>query len=616
MSAALTKFGVVNGLVAPGTLTALKTVPSATMEMPDYTSQWQVFVNKVTDEHIQDIHKRTGLSLSLLRIEHAQGRLGIVDSPQQGPSLAFPVHDARGVVVGCNYAVNEGEWCHAPAGSEAGVLAAGNPNAPKAIVFGNALDRLNMINAFGESNWFNVLDKQYFTVVMCGTAGAELVGHNTRNCKLVYPLAPTTAGDEWIQQIASHVHCNIDVRRVQIPQGYDDLSEWFYKARPDIKQLLTALDEAPAIDRTALDIRKTGTEPPISLMDIGTGPADPQKNLLGNRFLCKGGAILFVGPSGIGKSSASAQQDILWGLGREAFGIKPSRPLKILTLQAENDDEDLAEMRDGVIRGLKLSPDDIAKVRDNVYYDSIADRTGDDFMNYLENKLKTKKYDVVRLDHLTAYLGSDVSNPMFTIPFLRVRLNPLLKKYGVACIINHHTPKTNNRDTSQWKGSDWMYAGAGSADVTNWARAILVIDSTHTSHVFKFIAAKRGSRIGWRDKDGVFETARWFCHASDGIYWREATPEDFAAVEVAAEAVKNKKKKPKEPEDLMDLIPLNGTIPKKKLLADAMARNLGRDWADAMLEQFIETGELHIWKNPRRGTNPEKLISRHPQPTM
>jgi len=77
---------------------------------------------------------------------------------------------------------------------------------------------------------------------------------------------------------------------------------------------------------------------PVSIIALAiTAPEVFEKNnLLGNRFLCVEGGMLFVGPSGIGKSSASIQQDILWALGRPAFGIKPARPLRILTIQAEN----------------------------------------------------------------------------------------------------------------------------------------------------------------------------------------------------------------------------------------------------------------------------------------
>lgn len=63
---------------------------------------------------------------------------------------------------------------------------------------------------------------------------------------------------------------------------------------------------------------------------------DPD-NILGNRWLCKGGSCLFVGQSGIGKSSLCMQMSMNWALGRTTFGIRPERPLKSLIVQAEND---------------------------------------------------------------------------------------------------------------------------------------------------------------------------------------------------------------------------------------------------------------------------------------
>lgn len=80
---------------------------------------------------------------------------------------------------------------------------------------------------------------------------------------------------------------------------------------------------------------------------------DPSELLL-YRFLCRCAGLLLVGPTGIGKSSLAMQMMILWALGRAAFGIVPKGPLKSVLVQAENDDGDLAEMRDGVIRGFRL----------------------------------------------------------------------------------------------------------------------------------------------------------------------------------------------------------------------------------------------------------------------
>src|SRR5205814_7826426 len=92
---------------------------------------------------------------------------------------------------------------------------------------------------------------------------------------------------------------------------------------------------------------------------------DPDE-LLKHRFLCRGGGMLLVGPTGAGKSALAMQAKILWALGRDAFGFTPTRPLKSLLVQAENDDGDLAEMRDGVMRGLHLSAEDRARVGEMV----------------------------------------------------------------------------------------------------------------------------------------------------------------------------------------------------------------------------------------------------------
>src|SRR5215831_12754653 len=75
----------------------------------------------------------------------------------------------------------------------------------------------------------------------------------------------------------------------------------------------------------------------ISLIELaGLPPSHFDKyNVLGNRYLCVGGMMLFIGPTGCGKSTAGNQQDFCWTLGREAFGIAPARPLKILYVTSE-----------------------------------------------------------------------------------------------------------------------------------------------------------------------------------------------------------------------------------------------------------------------------------------
>src|SRR5947208_16498234 len=74
------------------------------------------------------------------------------------------------------------------------------------------------------------------------------------------------------------------------------------------------------------------------LVDLAAASSDDPNTLLGNRFLCRAGGLLFVGSSGIGKSTAVIQMGICWAVGRECFGIRPRQALKILYVQAENDE--------------------------------------------------------------------------------------------------------------------------------------------------------------------------------------------------------------------------------------------------------------------------------------
>ena len=130
-------------------------------------------------------------------------------------------------------------------------------------------------------------------------------------------------------------------------------------------------------------------------------------------------------------------------------------------------------MSSGVLQGLALSDEELALVRQNVIYCREIGRTSMSFVSEVIRPLLEKhRPDSLRIDPFQAYYGRDISSAEQVAAFCRERLNPLLDEFNCAVIINHHTTKTNNRDTSGWRYSDWMYAGAGSADMTNWARAI------------------------------------------------------------------------------------------------------------------------------------------------
>ncbi len=49
------------------------------------------------------------------------------------------------------------------------------------------------------------------------------------------------------------------------------------------------------------------------------------------------------------------QELLTFAQGQSFFGIEPNGPLSSLLVQAENDDGDLAEMRDSVVTGMQLT---------------------------------------------------------------------------------------------------------------------------------------------------------------------------------------------------------------------------------------------------------------------
>ena len=137
---------------------------------------------------------------------------------------------------------------------------------------------------------------------------------------------------------------------------------------------------------------------------------DPD-NILGNRWLCKGGSCLFVGQSGIGKSSLCMQMSMNWALGRTTFGIRPERPLKSLIVQAENDRGDVAEMFQGSLSGLgiKRSDDAFKALEKNLVIVTESVQTGEEFANAVRLLVAKHKPDLVWLDPLLSFIGDDIS---------------------------------------------------------------------------------------------------------------------------------------------------------------------------------------------------------------
>jgi len=325
-----------------------------------------------------------------------------------------------------------------------------------------------------------------------------------------------------------------------------------------------------------------------SLLDYATRTIDPSQTLLGHRWLCRGGGAFVFGPSGVGKSVLTIQAAVQWACGQTAFGIKPAKPLCSLIVQAEDDEGDVIEMAK-VVTHLGLNDLQLELVRENTHIEFLNDLSGELFPDALDNFLSQQPADLVWLNPYSTYLGASVQDDGANAKFLRGGLNPILSRRGCGAIIIHHTPKTNFRDTTDWKPSDWMYAGAGAAVLTNWARAIIVIDPMAEPGLYRFMAAKRRNRIGWPSFD------RYFAHSKE--------PGKLLWVEVAADQVKSSKGiKNRQPADLLALIPEHNPISKEALTVEAKKKiGIGEKKCSQFASILADKGEILLQKIPREG---------------
>ena len=254
---------------------------------------------------------------------------------------------------------------------------------------------------------------------------------------------------------------------------------------------------------------------------------DPN-NILGNRWLCKGGSLLIVGQSGTGKSSLMMQAAVHWSLGRDFFGIKPERPLRSIILQAENDFLDVGEALQDVVAGAYLDSTERDQLRESlaIFRDTVS--TGTAFTAALADLVREHRADIVFVDPLLSFAGIDVSDQEQASKFLRHDLAPILLETGAVLVAMHHTGKPKAAsDKEGHTVADLAYAGLGSSEFTNYFREVAVLFRCQGDEpIYKFGLTKRRGRAGLRDSEGQFKGEIHIRHAAEKgvIRWEYSQP--------------------------------------------------------------------------------------------
>jgi hypothetical protein len=175
----------------------------------------------------------------------------------------------------------------------------------------------------------------------------------------------------------------------------------------------------------------------------------------------------------------------------------------------------------------------------------------------------------------------------------------------------HHTNKPpSGHEKPNWQAGDFAYLGSGSAEWANWARAVLVMRGVGSHSIFELRAGKRGPRLGWRQDDGETRLyAKYIAHADAPgvICWREAHEH-----EVPADTDGGKRHFTKD--DLMPHVPTDKPIAKEALRSKANQAGIALNKINGLIAELLDEARLFEWRVHRKGTNPQRLVARFPQP--
>src|SRR5262249_22483670 len=137
-------------------------------------------------------------------------------------------------------------------------------------------------------------------------------------------------------------------------------------------------------------------------------------------------------------------------------------------------------------------------------------------------------------------------------------------------------------------------------ELTNWARAVLVLwPMEEPEGTFEFIAAKRGRRIGWAEKENY-----WSHADGDEIIWKPASVQETESAKASKNARKSKRQQPKTAPMLLPYLSETEwrSVAQVSELAndeDGKAGGISERRVVDMLKDLVELGKAELKEEPR-----------------
>jgi len=231
-----------------------------------------------------------------------------------------------------------------------------------------------------------------------------------------------------------------------------------------------------------------------------------QECVIGNRWLCKGGSLLLVSQSGVGKSSFCLQFLVSLAINRQFFGIKAKEPLRVVMTQSENNLGDVAEAWQDITAGMNLYESEQKLLDDNLFIYRDTHSVGQAFLDSMRSLIELHRAQVFVCDPLLSFAGIELSDQQEMTQFLRHGVARILEDTGCILVAVHHTTKPKSaKDKEGQTPSDLAYSGAGASELVNYVREVgVLVRQPGEEPVFKFSLTKRRGRAGMLNANGDF----------------------------------------------------------------------------------------------------------------
>lgn len=479
---------------------------------PAVSIDWDACVEAFTEDHVEKVAKWRGYRPEFVRKLVEEKLIGIAEE-----STAFPII-AAGRVTGVHIRKKSG-WVmrgkHNP-------WIIGWGHFENVLIFESQWDAFAFMDA---TRWLEIPEFRSQSSIVI-TRGAN----NAKSIRNTFPargrLCAWMQNDEidekghspakgWLNDLVKTVG---SLPVCYPPEPHKDLNDWL-KAGAVAADMTDLMESAtpyrdPSLPtlKPSLDFRKL----------VKFNPKEDPDCLIGQRYLCRGGSAIWVGGSGLGKSVLTLQSAITFSLNDTLFGLEGKRALKSTIFSAEDDEGDIAETFQGVIKAFGITENDprFETIMNSVIIRQESQYKGLEFIGYAEQCVREDKSDFAWINPLLSYYTGNPSDPEKSGEFCGA-LSGMQYNTGVCTMLIHHTGKPKEADTTKsWSIDDFSYVGLGSSVWTNWARAIVVLQALkNPKGVFSLKFAKRGNRTGIVDDDFIRQREVFLEHSETGLCW-------------------------------------------------------------------------------------------------